>query len=107
MIRTAEAAGFTKVVLGKGTVDAYNDKVLRATQGSIFYLPIIQTNLNEEIESLKANNYEIWAAALEHSKNYQNLEVKNKVALIIGNEGAGISKEMRSEEHTSELQSRG
>lgn len=96
MIRTAEAAGFTKVVLGKGTVDAYNDKVLRATQGSIFYLPIIQTNLNEEIESLKANNYEIWAAALEHSKNYQNLEVKNKVALIIGNEGAGISKEMLS-----------
>src|SRR5699024_11557182 len=59
MIRKAEAAGFTKVVLGKGTVDAYNDKVLRATQGSIFYLPIIQTNLNEEIESLKANNYEI------------------------------------------------
>src|SRR5699024_5943594 len=40
MIRTAEAAGFTKVVLGKGTVDAYNDKVLRATQGSIFYLPV-------------------------------------------------------------------
>src|SRR5699024_12455578 len=40
--------------------------------------------------------YEIWAAALEHSKNYQNLEVKNKVALIIGNEGAGISKEMLS-----------
>src|SRR5699024_12719565 len=42
MIRTAEAAGFTKVVLGKGTVDAYNDKVLRSTQGSLFYLIFIQ-----------------------------------------------------------------
>src|SRR5699024_6852187 len=92
-------AGFTKVVLGKGTVDAYNDKVLSATQGSIFYLPIIQTNLNEEIDSLKDNNYEIWAAALEHSKNYQNLEVKNKVALIIENVGACISKEMLSLAH--------
>src|SRR5699024_6731063 len=96
MIRTAEAAGFTKVVLGKGTVDAYNDKVIRATQGSIFYLPIIQKKLNEEKERLQANNYEIWEAAVEHSDNYQNQEVKNKVAHIIGNDAAGISKETLS-----------
>ncbi len=94
MIRTAEAAGFTKVVLGKGTVDLYNDKVLRATQGSLFYLPVIQADLSVEINELKANDYEVWAAALEDSESYQNVEVNNRVALIIGNEGAGISSDI-------------
>ncbi|HLR59624.1 MAG TPA: RNA methyltransferase [Pseudogracilibacillus sp.] len=94
MIRTAEAAGFTKVVLGKGTVDPYNDKVLRATQGAIFHLPVILTSLNDEIRNLKMNDYEVWAATLEDSEPYQKVEVNNRVALIIGNEGAGISKEI-------------
>lgn len=97
MIRTAEAAGFTRVVLGKGTVDPYNDKVLRSTQGSIFYMPIIQTDLSDEISKLKANDYEVWAATLEDSVVYHKEEVKSLVALIIGNEGAGISEEIVSQ----------
>lgn len=94
MIRTAEAAGFTQVVLGKGTVDPYNDKVLRATQGSIFYLPVIQADLKEQINELKTSDYEIWAATMKDSESYQNVAVNNLVALIIGNEGAGISNEI-------------
>src|SRR5699024_8056094 len=42
MIRTADAAGFSKIILGEGTVDLYNDKVIRATQGSIFHIAIEQ-----------------------------------------------------------------
>ncbi len=94
MIRTAEAAGFTKVILGKGTVDPYNDKVIRATQGSIFYLPIIQADLAEVICELKSNHYEIWAATLDDSQVYHEIEVTSDVGLIIGNEGAGISQEV-------------
>lgn len=47
IIRTADAAGFSKIVLGQGTVDLYNDKVIRASQGSIFHIPIVSGNLTD------------------------------------------------------------
>src|SRR5699024_4904979 len=53
IIRTADAAGFSHIVLGSGTVDLYNDKVIRATQGSIFHIPIVQENLVNTIPRLK------------------------------------------------------
>ncbi|MCH2809779.1 RNA methyltransferase, partial [Listeria monocytogenes] len=45
LIRTADAAGYDCVVLGKGSADRYNPKVIRSTQGSHFYIPVIQANL--------------------------------------------------------------
>ena len=90
MIRTADAAGFSAIGLGVGTVDPFNEKVIRASQGSIFHIPIFQTNLEEEIEKLKANQVTIWASALENANNYFNVEIPEKVALIVGNEGSGI-----------------
>lgn len=93
MIRTADAAGFSAVFLGRGTVDLYNDKVIRATQGSMFHLPIIQELLEHVIEDLKDKSYTIVATDLS-SKTIDYTSVKNitKGALILGNEGAGISE---------------
>src|SRR5690625_3548057 len=93
MIRTADAAGFSAVFLGRGTVDLYNDKVIRATQGSMFHLPIIQELLEHVIEDLKNKSYTIVATDLS-SKTIDYTSVKNitKGALILGNEGAGISE---------------
>lgn len=45
MIRTADALGFTQVILGKGSADIYNEKVVRASQGSIFHLSIVEADL--------------------------------------------------------------
>src|SRR5699024_11556866 len=45
MIRTADALGFSQVVLGKGCADLFNEKVVRASQGSIFHLPVIEADL--------------------------------------------------------------
>lgn len=94
IIRTADAAGFSHVVLGQGTVDLYNDKVIRATQGSIFHISITQANLSEEIKTLQEKNYTIIASALENATDYRSVEVEGKAALIVGNEGTGIQKEM-------------
>lgn len=94
MIRTAEAAGFTKVVLGKGTVDPFNDKVIRATQGAMFSIEIIHADLLDEIEKLKTDNYSIWAATLDNATVYSDVEVTSNTALIIGNEGSGISTDI-------------
>ncbi|CQR48083.1 Putative TrmH family tRNA/rRNA methyltransferase [Paraliobacillus sp. PM-2] len=91
MIRTADAAGFSGVILGENTVDLFNDKVIRSTQGSIFHLPIIQANLAETCETLKKEAVSIWASTLEQADAINELTVPDKVALIVGNEGAGVS----------------
>ncbi|MBP1968847.1 TrmH family RNA methyltransferase [Virgibacillus natechei] len=94
IIRTADASGFSGIVLGNETVDLYNDKVIRSTQGSIFHIPIYQANLQEEIVQLKKNGFNVWATALMNARSYNEVEVSEKVALIVGNEGAGVQSEL-------------
>ena len=94
MIRTADAAGFSQVVLGKGTVDLYNDKVVRASQGSIFHIPIIEADLLEFIPALQSQTYTVLASALENAVAYDRIEQLEKVALVMGNEGSGIAPEI-------------
>ncbi|WP_047985043.1 TrmH family RNA methyltransferase [Ornithinibacillus californiensis] len=94
IIRTADAAGFDAVILGDGTVDVYNDKVIRSTQGSIFHIPILQDNLTKRIPELKMDGFHIWASALTNSKDYHTVKSNSKVALILGNEGSGIQTEI-------------
>lgn len=90
LIRTADAAGFSKVILGKGTVDLYNAKVIRATQGSLFHISIEEGNLEEEIEKLKEEGFTIWATSLQRAEDYRKVPPKEKTALILGNEGRGV-----------------
>lgn len=94
MIRTADAAGFSAVIAGTGTVDMYNEKVIRATQGSLFHLPMIQANLYEQIKKLKRDGYTIWAATLTNAIEFTHTSKDKKVGLIVGNEGAGIQKDI-------------
>ena len=57
LIRTADAAGLDMVVLEKGSADPYQDKVLRASQGSVFHLPIIQQDLQTFINDFEGPVY--------------------------------------------------
>ncbi|WP_077357845.1 TrmH family RNA methyltransferase [Virgibacillus halodenitrificans] len=92
MIRTAEAAGYDGIILGNDTVDMFNDKVIRATQGSIFHIPVIKGNLEEKVADLKKKGFQVWATALKNAKNYNEVNGGDKVALIVGNEGAGVKE---------------
>ncbi|GIO21736.1 RNA methyltransferase [Oceanobacillus sp. J11TS1] len=94
IIRTADAAGVNGIILGRGCVDLFNDKVIRATQGSIFHIPILQENLEEKIVHLKDAGYSIWATALEAADNYKMLPIPQKTAIIFGNEGAGVQESL-------------
>ncbi|QKY71651.1 RNA methyltransferase [Lentibacillus sp. CBA3610] len=94
IIRTADAAGFDMVMLGDGTVDLYNDKVIRATQGSLFHLPILHGNLLEKIPDLQAGGFTVWASALTDAISFKETNVSDKVALIVGNEGAGVNSDI-------------
>lgn len=94
IIRTADAAGFSGIITSKGCVDPYNPKVLRSTMGSIFHIPIfLCNNLTETLAKIKTNGIRIYAAHLEGSKNYYEVDMTQNTAVIIGNEANGISSE--------------
>ena len=99
MIRTADAAGFDGVLLGKGTADVYMTKVLRSMQGSQYHLSIYSGELEEEIKHFKKEGIPIYGTALnKEAPVYNQVEKSSEVALILGNEGAGVSKDLL--EHT-------
>jgi TrmH family RNA methyltransferase len=94
MIRTADAAGIDAVIVGHGSVDIYNSKVLRSAQGSHFHLPIIRDNLHEWIQKLAEKNIPIYGTALEGASAYTDISSGKSFALIVGNEGNGVAKDL-------------
>ena len=92
IVRTAEAAGFDGIIASKGTVDLYNNKVLRSTMGSVFRIPfILSENVKEDMKKMKENGVKIYGAHLNADKNIYQHQYTGKIALVLGNEGAGMS----------------
>lgn len=94
IIRTADAAGFHAVICGMGSADLYNDKTVRSTQGSLFHIPVLQADLLDKLPELKSDGFQIWGAALQDSVLYNEAKKSEKIAIIVGNEGAGIRDEV-------------
>ena len=95
IIRTADAAGFDGVVLSKESVDLYNPKVQRSMQGSQFHVQVIQMPILEALASFKANGIPIYASVLDKAaKQLNNCAPVPQLALVIGNEAHGVSKEV-------------
>ncbi len=96
--RSALAFGFLDVVLGPNVVSLYNNKALMASQGAYFKLNIIKSkDLRETISDLKKDNYQVFGTSLKSSSPLE--EVNNsidKMAIILGNEGKGVSEEVLS-----------
>jgi TrmH family RNA methyltransferase len=95
IIRTADAAGADAIILSKKCVDIYNPKVLRATMGSVFHIPILlDVDTTQTINVLKDAGVKVFASHLEAKKEYFEVNLTGKIAVIIGNEANGISEEV-------------
>lgn len=94
ILRTAEAAGIRDVFMSNQCVELYNPKLVRSAMGSLFYLNISRHNLIQKAQQLQAEGYTLIATALNGENFFGRAPVKNKVAVIIGNEGNGISGEL-------------
>ena len=94
MIRTADAAGIDAVVLGKGSADAFNPKTLRSAQGSHFHIPIVRGELLEWVENLQEDGIPVYGTSLENAVSYKEVQSTEAFALIVGNEGSGISPQL-------------
>jgi RNA methyltransferase, TrmH family len=94
IIRTASAFGWDGVYCIHGTCDCWNDKVLRAARGATFHLPIQYGSWNELMELLKTNQITPYAADLG-GQSIDNVDrSSHPIALVLGNEGQGLSKEV-------------
>lgn len=96
IIRSSVAFDIDTIVLSPNTVDIYNPKVIRSTQGMIFYTNIITLELKEFINEIKTKNYTIFGTDVRNGKNIKEITLPEKFALVLGNEGQGVSKEIES-----------
>lgn len=94
IIRTAAGLGYDGIIMSPNTVDLYNEKVIRSTQGVMFKIPIIKANLLEVIKLLKKEKVFCIGTALTNAKDVKHITKKDKFAICLGNEAKGISKEV-------------
>lgn len=94
LIRTSDAAGIDLIVMEKGTADPYQDKVLRASQGSVFHIPVITADLKTFIADF---NGPVYGTALENAQPYKEVASQDIFALLLGNEGEGVNKALLNE----------
>jgi RNA methyltransferase, TrmH family len=94
ILRTADAAGFHECLLTPGCADPFSPKALRATMGSVFRVPVTRTeSASQAAKKLADNGYLVIATTLDGEDFFKHGPFPQKVCLIIGNEGAGISPE--------------
>lgn len=93
LMRSACAFGYKTIILGNGCVDIYNDKVIRTSQGAIFKINFINANLNEFIPTLK--DYKIYGTDVINGEELDNVKNSFKLGIVLGNEGRGISPEVK------------
>ena len=95
MIRTADAAGFTGVIVSDKSADIYSLKTLRSMQGSHFHLPIYRMNSQTLLNKAKEVGFQVLATTLsKDSVDYREMPPIENFVLVMGNEGQGISRLM-------------
>ena len=94
ILRSAEAFGATGVVSLPGTVSAWNPKAVRASAGSVFRMPHRAASENECFEQLRDAGVNVLATTVQGAQPADQVDMARAVALIIGNEGNGVSDEL-------------
>lgn len=94
ILRSAEAFGATGIVSLPGTVSAWNPKAVRASAGSVFRLPVIVANERNCFQELRQAGLKIVATTVHGAQPADLVDLASPVALVIGNEGSGISDDL-------------
>ena len=110
LIRSAEAFGATVVVAAEGTVNQWSPKTVRASAGSIFRLPVVKAAAEDLLAQLRERDIVTLALTTPHGegifgdgssprspRRLQDADLKRPCALIVGNEGAGVARELLSQ----------
>ena len=94
IIRSAVAFNIDTIICSSDTVDVYNPKTVRASQGMMFHIPILFENTKKISQKLKKQDYKIVGTKVTNGHDVRESSIYSHFALVIGNEGQGISKEI-------------
>ncbi|HOB25529.1 MAG TPA: RNA methyltransferase [Bacilli bacterium] len=94
IIRSSVAFGIDTIIASTNTVDVYNDKVIRGSEGMIFNINYIKADLAKIIPSL--SEYTIYTTNVTTGESLDKINIDKPYAIIVGNEGAGVSDEVAS-----------
>jgi TrmH family RNA methyltransferase len=94
IVRSADAFGATGLLLGERTVSQWNWKAVRASAGSMFRVPAVKVALANGLQGVKARGVPILATSSHKGTVISQVDLRGPVALIVGNEGAGLPKDV-------------
>lgn len=101
ILRSAEAFGSAGVILGEGTVSAFNSKVVRASAGSVFRLPIVLAHgksaagkIEPVSEKLHSQGVRLIATSSHKGTPLDQADLKSPAAIFFGNEGSGLPRDL-------------
>jgi TrmH family RNA methyltransferase len=97
ILRSAEAFGAGGVVLGEGSVSPFNPKVVRASAGSVFRLPMVRAKLSDALGQMKKLGLRLVATASHKGTPLDQAKLSGSLAIFIGSEGAGLSRDLIKE----------
>jgi len=94
ILRSAEAFGAGGVLLGEGTASLFNPKVVRASAGSVFRLPAVQTKLSDAVAQMKKHGLRLVATSSHKGTALDQASLSGPIVIFIGSEGAGLSRDL-------------
>ena len=97
ILRSAEAFGAGGILLGEGTVSPFNSKVIRASAGSVFRLPIIQAKLPKILDQMRELGLRLIATSSHKGTPLDQAMLTGPLAIFIGSEGAGLPHDLLTE----------
>ena len=95
IIRSSAAFGVTTIILSNDTVDLYNPKVIRASEGMFCHINIITMDLEEAIKEIKDKGIKVYGTNVVNGKEVNTISDKSSYALVMGNEGNGVKKHIQ------------
>jgi len=97
ILRSAEAFEAAGLVVGEGTASPFNPKVVRASAGSVFRIPVVRAKLAQAIPVLKEHGVRLLATSSHKGTALPQANLQPPAAIFIGGEGAGISRDLISQ----------
>ena len=91
VLRSADAAGVSAVIVADGRTDLYNPNAIRASMGTIFTMPVCEATSNDALAWLRERNFTIVAARVDGSMPYTEVDYRGPTAIVLGGEAPGLS----------------
>jgi RNA methyltransferase, TrmH family len=97
ILRSAEAFGAGGVLLGEGTVSPYNPKVVRASAGSVFRVPLARAKLSQSLGWMKDHGLRLIGTASHKGTPLDQAKMAGPLAIFVGSEGSGLPRDLIKE----------